>query len=526
MSKTLEATSSQKTPNSMAPGSRLARNILSNWTCYVFSMALNFFVAPYVVRHLGNEQYGVWTIVLSLTGYLGLLDLGVRGAVTRYTARYHARADHNRTNETTSAAMATFLLTSLIALVVSVVLAVFVIQHLKMPAHNIFAARVVLLVTGVNICVSLVNGVYGGVLVGLQRFDLTNSIEILNSAARAVIVILALHSGFGIITLAFVQLFFTVTRFVASYHLAHHYYPELQVRPLKADRVNLKSVFSFSFFTFLMQVSASLIYASDNVLIGAYLPVASVTFYAIGGNLVEYARSMVSGISQAISPLASSLQAKEDFAGLQRLILRSSQLGSMVALPVAITFILRGSHFVGLWMGPQYADLSGKVLAVLAGTILLHAGNTPTGGIMLGLGKHRPIVPALLVEGILNLSLSVILLKRMGVLGVAFGTLIPSVATSLFFWPWYVRRTMNIAPLTYALNAWLRPAVALIPFALASYVSDRFWHAPNLLSFFSQVALCLPLALAGYWVFCMDTEQREGISHKVSRYFTPAASRG
>jgi len=112
------------------------------------------------------------------------------------------------------------------------------------------------------------------------------------------------------------------------------------------------------------------------------------------------------------------------------------------------------------------------------------------------------------------------------VLGVAFGTLIPSVATSLFFWPWYVRRTMNIAPLTYALNAWLRPAVALIPFALASYVSDRFWHAPNLLSFFSQVALCLPLALAGYWVFCMDTEQREGISHKVSRYFTPAASRG
>src|SRR5882672_10468869 len=88
MSKTLEATSSQEPLNRTAPSSRLARNILSNWTCYVFSMALNFFVAPYVVRHLGNEQYGVWTIVLSLTGYLGLLDLGVRGAVTRYTARY------------------------------------------------------------------------------------------------------------------------------------------------------------------------------------------------------------------------------------------------------------------------------------------------------------------------------------------------------------------------------------------------------------------------------------------------------
>ena len=506
--------------------SRLARNILSNWTCYVFSMAVNFFVAPFVVRHLGNERYGVWTIVLSLTGYLGLLDLGVRGAVTRYTARYHAQGNHSRTNETASAAMATFLLTSLLALLVSAVLAIFVVQRLKMPSANIFPARVVLLITGVNICVSLVNGVYGGILVGLQRFDLTNGIEVVNSALRALTIVAALHSGRGIITLAVIQLLFTVTRFFANYRLAHSYYPELRVRPLEADRVNLKSVFSFSFFTFLMQVSASLIYASDNVVIGAYLPVASVTFYAIGGNLVEYARAVVSGISQAISPLASSLQARNDVAGLQRLVLRSSQLGTMVGAPIALTFILRGSHFIGLWMGPQYAAISGRVLAVLAGTMLFTGGNSPTGGIMLGLGKHKPIVPALLIEGTCNLTLSIMLLKRMDVLGVAVGTLIPSLTTSLLFWPWYVRRTMNISPRTYITNAWLRPALALIPFALASYITDRFWQAPNLLVFFSQIALCLSFALAGYWTFCINAEQRGEIAQKVSHYFTLAASRG
>src|SRR5215472_18793252 len=215
MSSTPAAPTAQETPVQPQPShtSRLAKNILSNWTCYVFSMGVNFFVAPFVVRHLGNEQYGVWTIILSLTGYLGLLDLGVRGAVTRYTARFHAQGNHNRTNETTSAAMATFLLTSLVALLVSGILAVFVVQKLKMPPQSIFPARVVLLVTGVNVCVSLVNGVYGGVLVGLQRFDLTNGIEIVNSALRALAIVVALRTGFGIITLAFIQLFFTATRF-------------------------------------------------------------------------------------------------------------------------------------------------------------------------------------------------------------------------------------------------------------------------------------------------------------------------
>ena len=509
-----------------APASRLAKNILSNWTCYVFSMALNFFVAPFVVRHLGNEQYGVWTVVLSLTGYLGLLDLGVRGAVTRYTARYHAQSDHNRTNETTSAAMATFLLTSLIALLLSIVLAAFVIQRLKMPPQSIATARVVLLVTGVNICVSLINGVYGGVLIGLQRFDLTNAIEIFNAAARAASIILALHFGLGIITLALIQLAFTATKFVANYHYAHRYYPELRVRPWKADRVSLKSVFSFSFFTFLMQVSASLIYASDNVLIGAYFPVAIITFYAIGGNLLEYARAVVAGISQAITPLASSLQARDDLIGLRRLILQASQLGTMVAAPIALTFILRGRHFIELWMGSQYANLSGSILAILAGTMIFTAANSPTGGIMLGLGKHKPIVPALLMEGICNLLLSIVLLKRMGVLGVAVGTLIPNLAANLFFWPWYVKRTVSISPLTYATNAWWQPGIALIPFTLASYAIERYWQASNLILFFSQVALCLPLALAGYWACCMDEQQRKNIRQQLSYYFTLAVSRG
>ena len=527
MSSTLVAPNAEETAIQPRPvhTARLAKNILSNWTCYIFSMALNFFVAPFVVRHLGNEQYGVWTIVLSLTGYLGLLDLGVRGAVTRYTAQYHAQGNHNRTNETTSAAMATFLLTSFVALMVAAILAVFVVQRLKIPQESVLAARVVLLVTGANICVSLVNGVYGGVLVGLQRFDLTNGVEIANSALRALAIVVALHSGLGIITLAFIQLLFTVTRFAANYRLAHRYYPELRVRPLQADRVNLKSVFSFSFFTFLMQISASLIYASDNIVIASYLPAASVTFYAIGGNLVEYARAVVAGVSQAVSPLASSLQARNDVAGLRRLVLRSSQLGTMVAAPIAATFVSRGGHFIGLWMGQQYSNTSGKVVALLAVTLLFSAGNTPTGGIMLGLGKHKPIVPALLVEGICNLALSIILLKRMDVLGVALGTLIPSVTASLLFWPWYAKRTMNIAPVTYIMNAWLRPAVALAPFVLASYMTDRFWQAPNLLVFFSQVALCLPIALAGYWAFCMDAQQREKIRRKLSHYFTLAISR-
>ena len=75
---------------------RVLRNIFSNWTGYFVTVVVGFFLAPFVLHHLGNTGYGVWTLVLSLTGYFGLLDLGIRSSVGRFVARYVALADEDQ----------------------------------------------------------------------------------------------------------------------------------------------------------------------------------------------------------------------------------------------------------------------------------------------------------------------------------------------------------------------------------------------------------------------------------------------
>ena len=107
------ATADNAKPTSAKP--RVFRNVMSNWGAYVLAMGVNFFLSPYVVRHLGDNGYGVWTLILSLTGYLGLLDLGVRGAVTRYVAKFHSQADHKNASNVASSAMLIFASAGLIA---------------------------------------------------------------------------------------------------------------------------------------------------------------------------------------------------------------------------------------------------------------------------------------------------------------------------------------------------------------------------------------------------------------------------
>src|SRR2546425_12463122 len=176
----------QETPAKQPLGKPgVIRNVFSNWGAYILAIGVNFFISPYVVRHLGNTGYGVWTLILSLTGYLGLLDLGVRGAVTRYIARFHTQADHHKAANVASSAMIIFSSAGLLAILSSLILAVFVVGRLNIPSQYLMAARIVLLLTGLSVAISLVNGVYGGIAVGLQRFDLTNSIEVTINVLRA-----------------------------------------------------------------------------------------------------------------------------------------------------------------------------------------------------------------------------------------------------------------------------------------------------------------------------------------------------
>ena len=49
-----------------------------------------FVLTPYIIIKLGAATYGVWSLMISVIGYLGLVDIGIRGSVGRYINHYLA----------------------------------------------------------------------------------------------------------------------------------------------------------------------------------------------------------------------------------------------------------------------------------------------------------------------------------------------------------------------------------------------------------------------------------------------------
>jgi O-antigen/teichoic acid export membrane protein len=262
-------------------------------------------------------------------------------------------------------------------------------------------------------------------------------------------------------------------------------------------------------------VSGLLIFSADSIVIGTALPVAMITFFAIAASLTDYTRSILSAISQTMTPRASALEGLGATAELERAVLSTAALATLIALPILLTFVVRGHAFLRLWMGPSYADRSGEVLTILSVALAFAAARQVVAGATIGLNRHRLLVPFYLAEGVINVGLSLLWVRGLGIAGVALGTAVPNLITTWLVIPWVLRQTIGARLRGVWTALWLRPFAAMIPFLAATIAVERAWPAHSLVSFFAGVAAALPAAAAGAWLVAFDRADRKAYAARL-----------
>jgi O-antigen/teichoic acid export membrane protein len=131
---------------------------------------------------------------------------------------------------------------------------------------------------------------------------------------------------------------------------------------------------------------------------------------------------------------------------------------------------------------------------------------------MIGINRHRPLIPVFVGEALANLVLSIVLIRHFGIVGVAWGTALPRLVVSLFVGPLYVRRHVGVPLCGYYSQVLLRPAIGLVPFALVTQAIEMWWPASNIFTFFGQVLAALPAAAVGAWFVILTSRERQALA--------------
>lgn len=411
---------------------RYRRNVRSAYLTTAVIAVAALVTTPILARELGKEGFGIWVLVGSFALYLELLEFGFGKAAPKFVAEYAARGDERGLRATIATSFWILAALGSVAAVTGAVVAALFPSMFGISPELAGAAQILILLVLLDLAISIPSDTFGGVLMGLQRFYLVNTTLVVVTILQAVAWIVVLLNGGGLVALGVVTVVLSLGGQLARFLLARRYVPQASVAPRLVDRALARRFTGLSVWFFVLDMSRVVVIRVDTIVVGLVVGVPAAGVYAVGQRLTLALEQLIEPLTKSFFPHSSTLAADGDREGLRRSLVVGTRLSLAIAAPIALSLAFLAEPLLDLWLGADSGFGDAAVVVVLLAAAVAIGALTRTGLLMLqGVGQVR--VPALIVAGeaLLNLTLSVVLAREMGLQGVALGTLIAVVVANL-----------------------------------------------------------------------------------------------
>ena len=501
----------------MSLRTRALINVASSWGGLGMNIAVGFFLYPFILHHLGDEASGLWTLIYSFTGYYGIFDFGIRSSLIRYVSKFRATGDKDELTRLINTSLFTYTCVGLFLLIPTTLGVFYVDRIFQIPPNFSYDARILFLMVGYATALGFPLGISGGILEGLQRFDLINWTNIITMLVRATLIIYVLQHGLGLLSVALITVSLPLISSAVLSGFAHRLLA-ISYGWKHVGWGTLQQVASYSSVTFMIIVAARLRFKTDAIIIGTFLSAAAITHFTIGARLVDYAAEVVSSMAQIFTPMSSHYHATGNYDQLRKIFVAGNRACALIMFPMTVAFVVMGKSVIEAWVGPRYLSSYVILLIVLIPSTFYEAQST-SNRILFGMSLHRSLAYVVLMEGIANVILSVALVRSLGIVGDALGTAIPLLCTSLFFLPRHMCRQLNIPIRKFLVDAYFYPVILCLPMIFALLLMQRSFYAHR----YPQLILNLLVGLAVYGIgvlWFVLTREPVGIELKIkmSRY--------
>ena len=461
-------------------GLRVLLNALSNYAHLIISIIIALIMSPFLVHTLGDFFYGVWSIIAAITGYFSLLDMGMNRAIVRYVSKYDSEKNDKALNIFFNTSLMLFSAIGVIIVVAALFISANFDRFLDLGEHA-HIAKTVALIAGVDFAFAFPFGAIYAVLIAKQRHTVANKINIINTLLRNFAIYVSLTLSPSLIVLAICNLVFNVGRNWYIVIETRKVAPEIQYHLGLFDRTLIKKIYDYSIYSFAASVSARVINFTDEIVVGHFLEVRDVTFYAIAVNLISYFEKIIWAGASVFVPYISQLDALGKKEDIERSFYLGSRITLLLTLFIFFGLLFLGKPFINVWMGPDYGPRTFPVLLLLAIAKVISSGQSMTVARLFGTSKHKFIGIINSIEAFSNLCLSLVLVRHYGMIGVAMGTLVPCLICNGIALPVYTVKSFQLSVWSFIRNSLVGP---ISVFAFSTMV---VYHIGVTASSFTQV---------------------------------------
>lgn len=333
-----------------------------NYISIIVRLATQFFLTPFTLSSLGENEYGIFMLSNSVIAWLSLTDFGLGVTVNKYIATYHAKKENDREAHFLGQAMMLFSFLGLLTFAAGMICYVnlgALFPNLSGPELD--TLKILYLLTLGNIILafplrplSCVPGSYmkfivpGLVSLGLSLFNTLLTVLLLVWGYKA-IALTVLGVGIGVASLAW-----------GTYYTIRCLGVRIIFR--KPDWKLYREMFTFSFWILLNQLMDLFYWRAGTPILARTAGAQAVTLFTLGISFSQYFMTASTAISGVIAPKIMQMVALDSTKEqLTRMMIRVGRLQLALLSVILVSFISCGHDFLHLWVGKTIGDQTGTV---------------------------------------------------------------------------------------------------------------------------------------------------------------------
>lgn len=403
------------------------KGVVLSYVLMVFEVLSTLLLTPMIIRTLGQAEYGVYKLSLSVVAYLALLDMGVGNAIIRYTAKYKGNDDKENLERFFGVSQLYYIVIAGIAGIIGIVL-IYIFPDMfavGLTADEIYLGQKLLFITLMNTIVTLATAVFNNIIIGYGLFTVSRGVSIFQIIIRMIVTYVALSFGFKSIALVLIQLVLTI---ICRGCFGVYVFVKLKLRPklrgVKKDFV--LEIIGYSTWILLQMIATQVNAFADQVLLGALVPAASVIIavYGVGVQIVQYFQSLGTAIGGVLFPgVVSLIERGANVKVIQGEMIKIGRIVFMFLGVIWCGFLLYGREFISLWAGNE--NVNGfYVAAILMFAHMIMQIEAIGTQILWAKNEHKEQSILKLIIVLLNIVLTVLLIQWNPLFGATIGTFI------------------------------------------------------------------------------------------------------
>nr|WP_319512646.1 oligosaccharide flippase family protein [uncultured Draconibacterium sp.] len=338
--------------NQLKAGAILSYGILA------LSNLVALLYTPYMLRMMGQSEYGLYSIVASVMAYLTVLDFGLGNTIVRYTAKYRAEGKSKQLYSMFGMFVLIYSVIGLIAMGMGIGL-YFNIESLYSAAltpEELRKVQVMILLMTFNLTFTFPFSIFNSVITAYENFIYQRLLRMGYIIFNTTIMIVLLEMGYRAIGMVALMTVLNVITQILNF-LYCRYKIKIKIHFKGFQKDLFREIAGYSFYIFLGVIVDRLYWSSGQLILGATIGTAAVAVFAVAIQLQQMYRNFSTAIPGVFLPKITAMSTRESSdKEISDLFIRTGRIQFTILSIILFGFILFGQQFVVLWAGPDYAE--------------------------------------------------------------------------------------------------------------------------------------------------------------------------